>query len=623
MAPFRAALASLLALLIHQSASYAVPRQTDDSGSTTLINLAKNIVNPRGAENGTPPDISFTGSYSITQNSPDPLIRAAGITTKALTFLYGPAVAGGPYYPSGVLGIAKIVSDIAQIEVDITPEAAGAALDLTAATAGVGNYDGLQTVDDYLKLYDGEWQNTLPNGPFPGVLSNYTNDLLFSMERLSTSPYQVRRLNPSSDSLNFQVADDVATNVTGETLQSIFSAGRLFYADYRDQGDYSNSAGHYAAACDAYFYIDSSSGDFLPLAIRTNVGSNLIYTPADTADDWLLAKIMYNVNDFWFAQWNHLASTHEVIQIIWMAAIRTLSEEHPVQGVLNRLTKEVFAIQPLAATVLFAPLATVDQVFPYTGTEAQDYTTSYYNNGHGSFQSQYFKTDLQNRGLIDASHGPALKNFPFYEDAGTIHSALNTFFTSFVDSYYSSDSVVAGDSELQAWASECNGAAKAHDFPTIIASKTTLVGILTQLAHLISPSHHTVNTNELLKVSSTLPFCPPALYKAPPTSKGVTDVVAYLPPFDKVLEQFTVGALFARPKFVGTNKTLLHMFDDSTFLSMTNSQTQSAAATFMASMQSFSSEVSSRGFDSEGLSQGMPFVWTALDPNVIPFYVAT
>ena len=128
------------------------------------------------------------------------------------------------------------------------------------------------------------------------------------MERLSTSPYQVRRLNPSSDSLNFQVSEAIAQNVSGSTLQQLFSAGRLFYADYRDQGSLTSN-GKFSAACDAYFYIDQSSGDFLPLAIRTNVGSNLIYTPADTAEDWLLAKMMYNVNDFWFAQWS--MSDHE------------------------------------------------------------------------------------------------------------------------------------------------------------------------------------------------------------------------------------------------------------------------------------------------------------------------
>lgn len=195
----------------------------------------------------------------------------------------------------------------------------------------------MKTLDDYVKLYDDRWEATLPGGPYPGVLMNYTQDLFFSMERLTNSPYQIRRLDPKSDSLAFRVEDDVALNVTSTTLGELFQSGRLFYADYRDQNNDNliPTGVRYAASCDAYFYISPESGDFLPLAIRTNAGAGLIYTPADSAGDWLLAKIMLNVNDFWFAQWDHLAKMHEVVQINYMAAIRTLSESHPVLGLLD------------------------------------------------------------------------------------------------------------------------------------------------------------------------------------------------------------------------------------------------------------------------------------------------
>jgi hypothetical protein len=169
-------------------------------------------------------------------------------------------------------------------------------------------------------------------------MANYTQDLLFSMQRLSASPYQIRRLNPTSDSLPFTIDASTAETITTLTLQQLFQQGRLFYADYHDQADLTlaSPSDRYAAACDALFFIHPTSGDFLPLAIRPNAGTNLVYTPLDSPSDWLLAKIMYNVNDFWFAQLQHLAGTHETVQIIWMAAIRSLSWEHPVFAVLNR-----------------------------------------------------------------------------------------------------------------------------------------------------------------------------------------------------------------------------------------------------------------------------------------------
>ncbi len=425
-------------------------------------------------------DRALLPPYSLPQNDSGALIRSLGITTKQLGYLYGPPVAGGPYFPTGILGLAKVAADQIEIQLDEAPIVASLAIDTTGSTLSAFQYNGLKTLEDYTLLYDGNFEITLPLGPIPGMLSNYTDDLLFSMERLSLSPYQVKRLNPSLDTLQFIIDDGLATGISGMTVQQLFQTGRLFYADYRDQKNLAPTE-RYAAACDAFFYISPSSGDFLPLAIRTNVGSNLIYTPKDVPADWLLAKIMYNVNDFWFAQWNHLASTHEVVQIAYLAAIRALSDEHPVLALLNRIMYEVYAIQPLAETLLFLPGAAVDQVFAYTGTSAQEYTTDRYKNGgSGRFQANYFLTDLQSRGLIQSAFGPGLKHFPFYEDASIIYNKIHIFMASFVYSYYSTDSDVTADNEIQAWVRESQGPAEVIDFPSI-KSRSGLVNALTHM----------------------------------------------------------------------------------------------------------------------------------------------
>lgn len=75
----------------------------------------------------------------------------------------------------------------------------------------------------------------------------------------------------------------------------------------------------------------------------------------------------------------------------------------------------------------------------------------------------------------------------------------------------------------------------------------------------------------------------------------------------------------ARPLLVNTNRSLLNMFDNETFLSGTNAQTRAAATTFKSTMQAFSERVQARTFDADGLSQGMPFLWQALDPSVAPY----
>lgn len=119
----------------------------------------------------------------------------------------------------------------------------------------------------------------------------------------------------------------------------------------------------------------------------------------------------------------------------------------------------------------------------------------------------------------------------------------------------------------------------------------------------------------------TLPFHPAALSKPLPTTKGNTSVISYLPSFATCTEQLYINAVFARPLLVDTNRTLVHMFDDADMLARTNEATNAAAAMFQTTMEVFSDVVSARTFDSNGLSQGMPFLWQALDPNVAPFSV--
>lgn len=79
-----------------------------------------------------------------------------------------------------------------------------------------------------------------------------------------------------------------------------------------------------------------TTGEFLPLAIKTNMGADLIYTPEDDENDWLFAKMAFEMNDLFHGQLFHLANTHDVAEPVHQAALRTLSKRHPVRGYLDR-----------------------------------------------------------------------------------------------------------------------------------------------------------------------------------------------------------------------------------------------------------------------------------------------
>lgn len=277
-----------------------------------------------------------------------------------------------------------------------------------------------------------------------------------------------------------------------------------------------------------------------------------------------------------------------------------------------------FGIRALGLAVLFRPGGDVDQFYGYTGTGATEFAQNIYDSGYaGAFQNNYFLTNLQRRGLIGAN--PPLKNFPFYEDALPIWNAMHAFMTTFVNSYYKNNAAVQKDTELQAWIKEANGPAKVIDFPTSLTTPAQIADVLTHVAHLCSTSHHAVNTNQLITGSGVLPFNPSGLYAPIPTTKGASNLAQYMPPLAQCINQINQQADFSRPLIAGTNRTLVNIFNDEPMLALMNSATRSANTKFMSTMLARSAVVKSRTFDSQGLSQGMPFVWKALDPNVAPF----
>ncbi|KAK6498466.1 hypothetical protein TWF481_011057 [Arthrobotrys musiformis] len=553
------------------------------------------------------------------------VVRNVDIAAKRLLISYGPGTGGGPPSPAGVLGLSYVETDKLITNAELGAQALVDYNDRTAANADTAKakLNGLQTLDDYTKLYDGNWEATsAPTGIGPGLLTNYTQDLFFSMQRLSTNPYAIRRLAPG-ETLPFTIDDTVVEGIAGQNLATLLANGRLFYADHSGLKDFeTDQSANYAGGCDAYFYISPANGQFLPLAIRTNYHSNLIYTPADTADDWMLAKMMFNADDLFMAQFYHFSGSHFVSEAIFQSAIRTLSEEHPILAILRRLMYGAFGIRPLAVSVLFPVGGLIDKHFGYSGRAAEGYSNYLYTSGiSGAVQGNYFKTDLRRRGLIDPVVGPPLTHFPFYEDALPIWTAMHTFMTALVNTYYANDAAVGADNEILAWMDEANGPAEAVDFPTraTMNSRAKLIDLLTHVAHLVSTAHHVLNTNALITNGAVLPLNPGALHKPLPTTKGATNIAQYLPPVDACISYIFTMGFFSRPLLAGTDRTMVHMFDDPLMLLRMKPAISTANNAFKAAMTARSAIVKNRGFDSNGLSQGMPFLWKTLDPDVAPW----
>lgn len=283
---------------------------------------------------------------------------------------------------------------------------------------------------------------------------------------------------------------------------------------------------------------------------------------------------------------------------------------------------QAFAIRPVGSQVLFSPGGYFDQGSAVDHNAVLSFVGQFYPSLAGRFQQNYFNTSLKTRGLVDSPDGPALKHFPFAEDAGPIVNSIRKFVTTYVNSYYTNLTLLTGDQEVQAWINEANTAAQVLDFPSApLHNTSTLIDILTQVAYLTGVNHHVLNSNAPSELSGTLPFHPSAFYQPIPTAKGVKNLVSFLPNLNQSMNQVTLTLRFNRPTLPQEHGVLVDMFSASSFLAGQPQGVQKAKDVFRVEMEILGAKVESKGFNEKGLSQGMPFVWKVLDPRRIPFFL--
>lgn len=274
----------------------------------------------------------WSPKFNLPQFDPNPSQRAQEVTIERAGFLYGPPLIGNSsFFPAGTLGGQRVKEDVVAFTQNAAFITQSIATERDAVVQKITEAGGLKNLSSYELLYKDEWKQSNPIGIAPGYFTNYTQDLHFSMERLSVNPFSTSRLHPS-DALPFTLDSATVSKIAGVSFDSLHKSGRLFLASHSYQARYKPQPGRFAAACDAYFYLHPKTNDFLPLAIKTNVGSDLTYTPLDSENDWLFAKLMFNSNDFLHSQIFHLANSHAVAEIVYLAALRTLSARHPVRA---------------------------------------------------------------------------------------------------------------------------------------------------------------------------------------------------------------------------------------------------------------------------------------------------
>jgi len=138
------------------------------------------------------------------------------------------------------------------------------------------------------------------------------------------------------------------------------------------------------------------------------------------------------------------------------------------------------------------------------------------------------------------------------------------------------------------------------------------------MSYLSAIVHNTLNINEGFANYGVLPTHPTGLYSPIPTTKGVKDVLPWLPNLELSIAQITTLTDFNRPQVANSGLDVVAMFDNF----KNDQEVVLAVEEFEQEMVKISQRIQNKQFDEDGLSQGAPFLWKVLDPRAVPFYLA-
>ncbi|CAN1158072.1 Linoleate 13S-lipoxygenase 2-1, chloroplastic [Linum perenne] len=231
-----------------------------------------------------------------------------------------------------------------------------------------------------------------------------------------------------------------------------------------------------------------------------------VYTPTlcSSTDQWLwkLAKTHVLANDVGYHQLvSHWLRTHCCTEPYIIAANRQLSAMHPIYRLLLPHFRYTMEINALARQSLINAGGIIESCFGPLKHAIQLSSAVYDQNWR--FDYEALPNDLIRRGMAvedpSAPHGLKLtiEDYPYASDGLIMWDALKEWVTNYVDRYYPDPSLVASDSELQAWWTEVRtvGHQDKKDEPWWPTLKTPsdLVGILTTIMWVASGHHAAVN----------------------------------------------------------------------------------------------------------------------------------
>lgn len=370
---------------------------------------------------------------------------------------------------------------------------------------------------------------------------------------------------PLTDSILQSVLADSSIN-----LQSAVAEKRLYVCDYTmligKQSNMLHGKQRFVTAPIAVFYWSNTrvegypetDGYMRPIAIQLDQQHDSINTPIFTPNDcsdvndinglkWQIAKQIVNIcSAIQHENVAHLGACHLIMDSIIIAAHRELSEQHPLLTLLTPHFRFTLNINNDALHSLIIPGGVTACNVGLTPESSFEMIAEARKAWHWDGQSpeQLFK----DRGVDENS----LPGFEFRDDTLLLWKAINKFVREYLTVYYKNDdSVVADDSELQAFVAALVSPKYANfkgldgltatgnsEKPYKIDSFDYLIELVSHIIYIAGPQHAAVNYAQY-PLMSFAPSVTGCLYQEPPGKETILntadDLLAWCPPLDIAL----------------------------------------------------------------------------------------
>lgn len=383
----------------------------------------------------------------------------------------------------------------------------------------------------------------------------WKEDRWFALQRVQgVNPVIIQLCTKLPENLN--VTNDTLKGLLEDlTLEEALDKKKIFICDLAVMDGLECKDDREVAAPIALFYLDKDD-KLNPVAIqlRQKKGdNNPVYTPNDSYNTWLVAKMFYNNAEAQHHQaLTHLGFTHLLMEGVVVCTHRNLSPSHPVFKLLAPHFLFLLAINARGLEKLVSPGGWVDRSM----TQGVKGIFNLIKRGIELWRFDIHgkpETFLRHNGTLDPE---VLPYYPYRDDALLVHAEIEKYVTQIIRHHYDTPEKLAEDWELRWWREELVkqrqlGGVGIEGLPGDpergFCTVEELIETVTVIISTCSLGHSAANFQQYEQYAF-VPNYPGVLRRNPPDTKEEyeeKDIMALLPSMETTLDIMLITKLLS------------------------------------------------------------------------------